>query len=142
VVEAEVRTDALPPNCPACGATVRGDVSWCTQCYAPLRRPPETVADVPERVADDSAPRAPAWAEATGPDGVRTTVQGGPASRADAERVAEQMLAQLSVERDELTGLTARLPSTKGGRAALVATVIVLGTGVVLMLMFVLGALL
>jgi hypothetical protein len=107
--------DALPPTCPACGATVRADVSWCTQCYAPLRQPRETAVDVPEEA-------------------------GGTASSADAERLAEQMLAQLAVERDELTGLTSRLPSTPGGRAALVAAVILLGTGVILLLMYVLGA--
>jgi hypothetical protein len=50
------------------------------------------------------------------------------------------MLAQLAVERDQLTGLTSRLPSTPGGRAALVAAVILLGSGVILLLMFVLGA--
>ena len=132
--------DALPPTCPACGATVRADVSWCTQCYAPLRQPRDAVADVPGDVPDGSSVPQPVSNETLGQDRADAAVQGGTASRAEAEQLAEQMLAQLAVERDQLTGLTSRLPSTPGGRAALVAAVILLGSGVILLLMFVLGA--
>jgi hypothetical protein len=142
-----------PPTCPSCGATVRADVPWCTQCYAPLR-PEGTVSpgdDLPPAdltgavdVGDpDSADvRAAGSAEPASGD---VDATGAPASRTadpqELERVADQMLAELAGSRDEVRGLAARLPSTPAGRAALVAAVVVAGTALALIVMFVLGSL-
>lgn len=32
---------AIPPRCPSCGALVRADAPWCTQCFFDLRPAPE-----------------------------------------------------------------------------------------------------
>jgi hypothetical protein len=58
------------------------------------------------------------------------------------ERVAEQMLAQLAVDRDEVRGLASRLPDTPGARALLIALVILGVTAVIVLLMFLVGSLL
>jgi hypothetical protein len=121
---------ALPDTCPSCGATVRADVSWCTQCYAPLTGPtvrPDGPAAEPalEPEADQPAGQVPL--RATDPEKVA--------------RLADQMLAQLAAERDELPGLASRLPATPAARAVLVTVLVVVGAALVLLLMFVAGSL-
>jgi hypothetical protein len=113
---------ALPSTCPTCGATVRSDVSWCTQCYTPLL--PEPDEPPTHDVEDDALPDVP---QATSAD------------PAEVERLAAQMLAQLAAQPDELHSLTSRLPSTAATRALAVAAVIVVGSALVLLLMFVVG---
>jgi hypothetical protein len=122
--------DGLPATCPSCGATVRADVSWCTQCYAPLRASQEPGDPQPEHPAADASTADAASA---------TTRPGRTADRAEVDRLAEQMLAQLAAERDDLPGLASRMPRTPGARAVLVTLVIVGGVALVLLLMFVLG---
>jgi hypothetical protein len=116
---------ALPSTCPTCGATVRSNVSWCTQCYTPLLAEPDVPP--PHEVEDDVRPDLP---QATSAD------------PAEVERLAAQMLAQLAAQPDELHSLTSRLPSTAATRALAVATVIVVGSALVLLLMFLVGTVL
>ncbi len=160
-----------PSTCPSCGATVRADVPWCTQCYAELRpertQPPASVApgddqgphDDQARAADLSEPGGagvhsthPAAPQVTDPYHLDPRATGprhlDPSAAAaqvtgpqDVERLADQMLAELAGQRDEVQGLAARLPSTPAGRTALVAVVIVAGTALALLVMFVLGSL-
>jgi hypothetical protein len=114
---------ALPSTCPACGATVRSDVSWCTQCYTSLLSEPDVPP--PHEVEDEVRPDVP-QATSADPD--------------EVERLAAQMLAQLAAQPDELHSLTSRLPSSPATRALAVAAVIVVGSALVLLLMFVVGA--
>jgi hypothetical protein len=127
-MSSEAGGPALPPTCPACGATVRSDVSWCTQCYAPLLRepdePPQPRRGSGEEVEADVRPG---------------TQPGTKADPAEVERLAAQMLAQLAATPDELHGLTSRLPSTAATRALAVAGVIVVGSALVLLLMYLVG---
>lgn len=131
---------AQPSICPACGASVRADVPWCTQCYAPLR--PERAATPPGAAEVDAASRT---VDVGDPDtaGVvdATRPQEGAAAPGEVERLADQMLAELAAQRDDVHGLASRLPSTPTGRAAVVAVVALVGTALVLLLMFVLGSL-
>jgi hypothetical protein len=135
-VDGDARHGGLPPACPSCGAAVRGDVSWCTQCYAPLREPARPPAgDVGATAADAGPP--PEALHDTEPTAARS---GGTADPAEVERLAEQMLAKLAVERDDVHGLASRVPRTAGARALLVTLVIVVGSAIILLLMFVLGS--
>jgi len=126
----------LPSRCPACGATVRSDVAWCTQCYTSLLPAPDAPPP-PEDLEVD----APAEARPDGPHDAhdRPGRPGGPTDPAEVERLAAQMLAQLAAAPDELHSLTSRLPSSTATRALAVAAVIVVGSALVLALMFVLG---
>ena len=124
-VDGEPTRGVLPAVCPACGATVRADVSWCTQCYAPLR---PTEGD-PEQRPEVPVP-------------TRTADPANPADPAEVERLADQMLASLAAERDDLPGLASRLPTTPLARAALVTGVIAGGAALLVLLMFVLGSIL
>jgi hypothetical protein len=134
----EQSRDALPSTCPACGARVRAGAPWCTQCYAPLR--PGAVDEPtsagrpagPDERAEDDEPVAPP----------RVADPATAADPAEVERVAAQMLAELAAGRDEVRGLSSRLPSSPGARAALVAVVIVVATALLLLVMLVLGSLL
>jgi hypothetical protein len=113
---------ALPPTCPACGANVRADVTWCTQCYAPLTAPTVRAEEPAEE-----QPAGPVPPQAADPD--------------EVGRLADQMLAQLAAQRDELPGLVSRLPATPAARAVLVTVLVVVGAALVLLLMFVAGSL-
>lgn len=130
---------AQPSTCPACGAGVRADVPWCTQCYAPLRpertTPTQGAVEVDEasRTVDVGDPDSAGFVDATRP-------QAASAAPEEVERLADQMLAELAAQRDDVHGLVSRLPSTRGGRAALVTVVVLVGTALVLLLMFVLGS--
>ena len=88
------------------------------------RRPGRPAGDV--STVDDAGPAATGSARTTDP--------------AEVDRLAEQMLAQLAAEREELPGLVSRMPTTPGARALLVTVVIVGGAALVLLLMFVLGS--
>ena len=118
----------LPSTCPACGATVRTDVSWCTQCYTTLLQEPDEQPPQDEQ-AQGMPDEDPSLAEPEHPVGA-----------AEVDRLAAQMLAQLAAQPDELRGLTSRLPSTTATRALAVAAVIVVGSGLVLALMFIVGS--
>jgi hypothetical protein len=127
-VNSEAGGPALPSTCPTCGATVRSDVSWCTQCYTPLLPEP----DEPPAPASEPAEEAEQH--------LRPGVQPGTkADPAEVERLAAQMLAELAATPDELHGLTSHLPSTAATRALAVAGVIVVGSALVLLLMFLVG---
>jgi hypothetical protein len=127
-VSSEAGGPTLPSTCPACGATVRSDVTWCTQCYTPL---------LPDPV-EPAQPGGEAGKEVE--DEVRPDAQPGTkADPAEVERLAAQMLAELAATPDELHGLTSRLPSTAATRALAVAAVIVVGSALVLLLMFLVG---
>lgn len=118
----------LPSTCPSCGATVRSDVSWCTQCYAPLLQEPDA------QPSQDEQARGM-------PDEDRSLAEPEhPVDAAEVDRLAAQMLAQLAAQPDELRGLTSRLPSAAATRALAVAAVIVVGSGLVLAVMFVVGS--
>jgi len=145
-VDGDARDGGLPPACPSCGAAVRGDVSWCTQCYTPLREGQEPTCeptgDVGPTVVEpgSTAIDAGSRAEAVRESPPATAVSGRTADPAEVERLAEQMLAKLAVERDDVHGLASRVPRTAGARALLVTLVIVVGSALVLLLMFVLGS--
>ncbi|HET8614056.1 MAG TPA: hypothetical protein VFL94_00925 [Actinomycetales bacterium] len=117
----EQRTEDLPPDCPSCGATVRSDVPWCTQCYAPLRPRESSPQGGSDGVDDDATAR-----RAQDP--------------VEVERVAEQMLAELTASRSEVQGWAARLPSSPGTRMVLLAVVIVVVTALIVLLMFLVGS--
>jgi hypothetical protein len=127
-VNSEAGGPALPSTCPTCGATVRSDVSWCTQCYTPLLpqpdEPPQPGGEPGEDVEDEARPGAQPGAKA---------------DPAEVERLAAQMLAELAATPDDLHGLTSHLPSTAATRALAVAAVIVVGSALVLLLMFLVG---
>jgi hypothetical protein len=150
-VDGDARDGGLPSACPSCGAAVRGDVSWCTQCYAPLREEQKPTreptgdvgpTDLGPTVVDPGPTAAGAGSR---PEAVRetppaTSTSGRTADPAEVERLAEQMLAKLATERDDVHGLASRVPRTAGARALLVTLVIVVGSALVLLLMFVLGS--
>jgi hypothetical protein len=109
-------TADLPATCPSCGAVVRQSVPWCLQCYASLRPEPEA-----EPGPEPGAPPTP---------------------RADVDAIAERMLAELRASQPRTAGWPARVPSSRAGRAGVVALCIG-GLGLVLVLVLtVLGHLL
>lgn len=137
----EQTSQDLPEVCPSCGASVRSDVPWCTQCYASLRPPPDAESEPEPRTSSAGDPGAEATRESGDP--ADDTLAGSRATDpAEVERVAEQMLAQLAVDRDEVRGLASRLPDTPGARALLIALVILGVTAVIVLLMFLVGSLL
>jgi hypothetical protein len=125
----EASAGERPSKCPSCGATVRSDVAWCTQCYASLRPEKEGPGDVAGPTTDPAEPR-----RTTDPVEPRRA-----ADPAEIERVAEQMLAELSVQQDEVRGLASRLPASPATRTLLVVGVIVVVTAVIVLLMFLIG---
>jgi len=145
-VTSEPSRSPLPPRCPTCGATVRSDVSWCTQCYSPLVQEPD---ERPQGDARVDARRDDALTGDVGPEAQQGRSQreregragpSEPVDPAEVERLAAQMLAQLAAEPDDLHAVTSRLPSTRATRALAVAAVIVVGSALVLALMFVVGS--
>lgn len=51
---------ASAPRCPSCGALVRADAPWCTQCFFDLRPAPEPLPDPAPAVAA-RVPVAPSY---------------------------------------------------------------------------------
>jgi hypothetical protein len=86
--------------------------------------PPQPGGEPGEDVEDEARPGAQPGAKA---------------DPAEVERLAAQMLAELAAAPDELHGLTSRLPSTAATRALAVAAVVVVGSVLVLLLMFLVG---
>ena len=128
----------LPTACPSCGAAVRTAVAWCGLCYAALVPAPAAaaqvalVAPVTERIPEQAPRRGRhsrdedherAGAD-TGPD-VDTAV---PPSDADADLVADRLLAELAATRDPRPAWMERLPSSTGGRVALIGGGVAVGT--------------
>lgn len=141
-MSSEPSPPALPSRCPTCGATVRSDVAWCTQCYSALLPEPDEPQPGRHARRDDEG-RVDAGQDHQPPcDADRAVAPGEPADPAEVERLAAQMLAQLAAQPDELRGLTSRLPATAATRGLAVAAVILVGSAVVLALMFVVGSVL
>ncbi len=138
-------TPDLPTACPSCGAAVRTAVAWCTLCYSSLVPVPVPVptgatqvavggpgtagepAPIPRRgrhsrdVDDERVDGEPAD---TGAD-VDTAV---PTSEADVELMAAGLLAELAATRDPQPAWMQRLPSSTGGRVALIGGAVAVGT--------------
>lgn len=132
----------LPAACPSCGTRVRGDVDWCSQCFAPLRPAASTTEPAdPVDAADPVDPTPPADATRS-VDPAPSTGRSRPTDPAEVERVAAEMLARLAGDRDDVHSLSARIPTGAGTRAVLVTVVVVAGTAALLALMWLVGSLL
>jgi hypothetical protein len=126
----EPMTQTTPPStCPSCGATVRQDVPWCLQCYASLQ--PESP------VAQPSAGEQPVADEPTGAPAA-PTAQDALTAAAEADRVADELLARLAYE-DRQVNWVARLEQFPGGRTGAIAAGIVVAGLVVLVALTLLG---
>jgi len=168
----EQQPQTTPSTCPSCGASVRADVPWCTQCYASLLPEQGGGPGAAPDAGPTSGPTAGPAVQHTGEPAVERDVERDvehgaepdigrdeagalsgvepPAGRAglqsqepspDVDRLADQMLARLAAERDEVQGLASRLPSSPGGRTVLVAVALVGLMALALLVMFVLGSL-
>ena len=84
-------------RCPTCGARVTSAATWCSLCFTDLTAPP-----------------APASAEVVSPATTGADASGG-VSAAEAERLAEQMLAELAASAPP-TQLTPAFLSGTGSR--------------------------
>ena len=139
----------LPTACPSCGAAVRTAVAWCGLCFAALVPAPAEAAEVAasepvtERIPEQATRRGrhsrdedheQAGAD-TGPD-ADTAV---PPSDADADLVADRLLAELAATRDPRPAWMGRLPTSTGGRVALVGGGVAVGTLLLVAVMSVLG---
>jgi hypothetical protein len=128
---------ANPRTCPSCGATVLNDVPWCLQCYADLRPAPSPPArprpQEPSLAADAHAGDEPADApdSAGAPDAVGAP--GAPLRREDAERLADELVAQLARQDGRTPDWQSRLPSTSTGKALAVLGLAV-GAGLLVLL--------
>jgi hypothetical protein len=103
---------------------VRGDVPWCSACYARLD-PDRPSTPVPRRIPPTRpAPRdvAARWTGAS----------------PDVEQVADRMLAELAACVDR-PGWAERLPTARAGRAVLVAGLVTAVATVVLGAMALVG---
>ncbi|GAA4356334.1 hypothetical protein [Angustibacter luteus] len=136
-------TQTTPPStCPACGATVRQDVPWCLQCYASLHPEAAAPAAAPEQLTPEQlTPEQPLGHQSVAgqvvdaqPDGehVAPTAQDAAAAAAEANRVADELMARLAYE-DRQVNWVARLESFPGGRTGAIAAGIV-GAGIVVLL--------
>jgi hypothetical protein len=133
---------AMPQTCPSCGATVRNDVPWCLQCYADLR-PKAAPAPAPE----PASPHAPRHAQPVADGGALDEPEpagGTPALAVDpaqAERLANELVAQLAREDSKMPGWQSRLPTSSSGKAMVAAGAVVLAGVVVLVALTLLGML-
>jgi hypothetical protein len=130
--------DQLPVACPACGAGVRGDVTWCLRCYAnlcpdppPGLRPSDRVTSGAPRVTPD--PVAGAADPAVDP-GVEPGRQ--PAGPEQVDVLADRMLAELAAAGTARPGWLDRAPRTPGA----VILYGVVGLAAVSVLLLTLGA--
>lgn len=121
-----------PSACPVCNATVRHDVPWCLQCYASLGPAPQvgpaSAPSVEPRYRMDGAPPG-GWAPSR-------------ADAAEVERVAEQLLAELSASSRTLPSWWSRLPTSSGARAAWVVAAIATASLALVLVMALVGQLL
>jgi hypothetical protein len=113
--------DQLPVACPACGAGVRGDVTWCLRCYANLcpDPPPDPVAGAADPAVDP---------------GVEPGRQ--PAGPEQVDVLADRMLAELAAAGTARPGWLDRAPRTPGA----VILYGVVGLAAVSVLLLTLGA--
>ena len=128
----------LPTACPSCGATVRTAVAWCGLCYAALVPAPAPAAQVVlvEAVLERLPEQAPRRGRhSRDEDRERVTADVGadvdtvvPASDADVDLVADRLLAELAATRDPQPAWMQRLPSSTGGRVALIGGAVAVGT--------------
>jgi hypothetical protein len=147
-------------RCPACSAYVRAGSQWCTLCYADLRPKPDqapgsptgpTPAETPPAAAlvagQDGEPLAPVPPAAPAPKRGKHAKQvadspvfGQPTqvvAEAEIEAIADQMLAQLAVERENPLGSLSGIVDSKGKQVALMVG----GAVVAMCLLFLLMAL-
>ncbi len=139
----------LPTACPSCGAAVRTAVAWCGLCYAALV--PSPAAAVQVTVVDPVTERLPEQAPHRGrhsrdEDLDRVSADLGadvdtavPSSAADADLVADRLLAELAATRDPQPAWLQRLPSSTGARVALIAGAVAVGTVVLVAAMSLIG---
>jgi hypothetical protein len=131
--------EQLPAACPACGAGVRGDVTWCLRCYANLRPDPPSrprPAD-PPRPGSGPLPAAPDQLF----DGVQAPPGTGPGQLAltpeQVEALADRMLVELAASTADRPGWFGRAPRTPGATilygiiGLAVISVVLLGVGAV-----------
>ena len=139
----------LPTACPSCGAAVRTAVAWCGLCYAPLLPVPTSAA--PVAVVEPITARVPEPAPRRGrhsrdEDHERVVADDGadvdtaaPPLDADVDLVADRLLAELAATRDPQPAWMQRLPSSTGGRVALIGGAVAVGTLVLVAAMSVIG---
>lgn len=118
---AGVGTGEQPTSCPSCGATVRRNLPWCSQCYASLQQsaegespvgPPES--DVPQSdVPQDPPP--------------------------DVDALATWLIAELAAADAPQPAWWQHLPQSPAAKSVWVAGGVVVLVGVLLALMGLLG---
>ena len=121
----------LPTACPSCGAAVRTAVAWCGLCYAALVPAPaaEPVTErIPERAPRRGRHSRDEDHERAGADTGLDVDTALPPSDADADLVADRLLAELAATRDPQPAWMERLPSSTGGRVALIGGGVAVGT--------------
>lgn len=131
----------LPTACPSCGAAVRAAVDWCGLCYASLApEPPPAAVDPATTVGPQPGPRRGRHSrdaddgEVGAGSGVDTKA---PPTSTDA--LADRLLAELAATRDPQPAWLDRLPSSTGGRVALIGGAVAVGTLLLVAAMSLLG---
>jgi hypothetical protein len=161
-----VSTSTAPSvRCPACTAYVRAGSEWCTLCYADLRPKPDpapavspepsadVVADAPAAVENAQAPATdvpePVAPKPRGKhakhaaEAAEAPVFGQPTqviADAEIEAIADQMLAELAVERANPLGSLSGYVDTKGKQVALMVGGAVVAMCVLFLLMALAGS--
>jgi hypothetical protein len=130
--------EQLPAACPACGAGVRGDVTWCLRCYANLRPdPPSRPGSVDLPGPGPGSASASSDQHADDPQGQPGTGRA-PRAALESEQVdalADRMLAELAASAADRPAWLGRAPRTPGavilygivGLAAI--SIVLLGVG-------------
>jgi hypothetical protein len=144
-------------RCPRCSAQVFAGSDWCTLCYADLRpAPPEPPAAPPVERALATAPVGPAVNGATpdqpgrrgkharpDPAGAVGGAGNTPGASAEAAALADRLLAELAAsEAANPLGVLTTVLDTRGKRVAAGASAAGAVTIVLVLLMWVVGALL
>jgi hypothetical protein len=127
-----------PTRCPQCSAVVRGDVPWCVACYAPLASQPDAGPAAEPEAGPAAEPDAgpPAQPEAGHEPDVVTA--GATEAAPDVDALADRLLAELAAT-GHRPAWSRRLPSTRAGRAALVAGLLAACSAVLLLTMSLVG---
>ena len=102
-----VTAPPYPAACPACGATVRSAVAWCTLCYASLL----------PAAAEPAAPEPDADVAQLAPDAGQAGEPDGGAGRTAPDVVVQQLLAELAASREPAPAWASRLPGGRAGKA-------------------------
>lgn len=118
-------------RCPTCGARVTSSTTWCSLCFTDLAPPAASVDAVAPATEGADAATAPLAASV---DAVALATEGADAG-GEAERLAEQMLAQLAATSTAPARRTPDLFGTSGGRAVamVLGTILVGGLGFALL---------